>query len=120
MLYPFEEDYYSEYDRNINLFQNAFEDIIELAPSYSLRRENTEREIINLKEIKSDNNNFMQEKNIKYNLYPLYINWKKIETKELNNNYYNIFRLFGYFGAAIYNILKEEENNCEDKYNPFF
>ena len=61
MFYPFEEDYYSEYDRDINLFQNAFEDIIELAPSYSLRRENTEREIINLKEIKSDNNNFMQE-----------------------------------------------------------
>ena len=41
---------------------------------------------------------------MKYSLYPLYINWKKIETKKLNNNDYNIFKLFGYFGFAIYNI----------------
>ena len=116
MFNLYEEDYFSEYDRNIDLFPDPFEDIIELAPSYSIRRENTEREIISLKEIKSDNSNFMQEKNIKYNLYPLFINWKKIETKEINNNNYNIFKLFGYFGAAIYNILKEEEKNSENKY----
>ena len=67
----------------------------------------------NLKEIKSNNDNFMQEKNMKYSLYPLYINWKKIETKDLHNIYYNIFKLFGYFGIAIFNILKETN---EDEY----
>ena len=72
--------------------------------------QNREEERPILKEIKSKNGNFMQEKNIKYNLYPLYINWKKIETKSDNNVYYNIFKLFGYFGEAIFNIL----NNIKD------
>ncbi len=66
-----------------------------------------EREENMLQEIKSNNNNFMQEENIKYNLYPLYINWKKIETKKENNVYYNIFKLFGYFGEAIFLIINK-------------
>jgi len=73
--------------------------------------QNREEERPILKEIKSKNGNFMQEKNIKYNLYPLYINWKKIETKSDNNVYYNIFKLFGYFGEAIFNILIDTNNN---------
>ena len=75
---------------------------------YIFQPREEEREI--LKEIKSKNENFIQEKNIKYNLYPLYINWKKIETKSENNTYYNIFKLFGYFGEAIFNLL----NNIKD------
>ena len=64
--------------------------------------------ILNEKEMQSENENFIQEKNIKYSLYPLYINWKKIESKNLDNViHYNIFKLFGYFGAAIFNILAE-------------
>ena len=30
-----------------------------------------------LKELKSNNENFIKEKDIKFNLYPLFINWKK-------------------------------------------
>ena len=64
--------------------------------------------ILSEKEMQSENENFIQEKNIKYSLYPLYINWKKIESKNLDNIiHYNIFKLFGYFGAAIFNILVE-------------
>ena len=58
-----------------------------------------------LKELRSKNETFMQEKSINYKLYPLYINWKKIEAKSKNNIYYNIFKLFGYFGEAIFDIL---------------
>jgi hypothetical protein len=93
---------------------------IPMSPPYLFNdreSESDEREIINLKEIKSDNGNFMQDKNIKYTLYPLYINWKKIETKKSNNNYYNIFKLYGYFGVAVYNILTEVDKNCGEKYN---
>ena len=60
-----------------------------------------------LKELKSNNENFIKEKDIKFNLYPLFINWKKIESKSLENNYFKIFKLFGYFGEAIYEILRE-------------
>ena len=62
-----------------------------------------------LKEMKSENENFMKEKDIKFELYPLYINWKKIEEKSLDDNNINynfvIFKLFGYFGEAIFEIL---------------
>jgi len=74
-----------------------------------------EGEIVNLKELKSNNENFMNEKNIKFTLYPLYINWKKIE-KNTKNTYFYVFKLFGYFGGAIFNILKESTND-EDYYN---
>ena len=64
-----------------------------------------------IKEMKSDNENFMQEKDIKYKLYPLYINWKKIEKnnfeKEIINHHYNTYKLFGFFGEAIFEILIE-------------
>jgi len=79
-----------------------------------------QNESLNLKEIESNNEHFIQEKNIKYNLYPLYINWKKIENIDKNdNNYYNIFKLFGYFGVAIFNILNESnpKDNNENYYN---
>ena len=81
------------------------------SPSIILRETLTYHEQENLKEIKSQNDNFMQEKNINYKLYPLYINWKKIETKDKNNIFYNIFILFGYFGEAIFNILTEINHN---------
>ena len=63
-----------------------------------------------LKEMKSENENFMKEKDIKFGLYPLYINWKKIEEKPFENEiniYYNVFKLFGYFGEAVFEILIE-------------
>ena len=69
--------------------------------------EESEYEIINISEIESKNKKLINEKDIKYELYPLYINWKKIETKSLYNPYFNIFKVFGYLGAAIYNILLE-------------
>ena len=70
-----------------------------------------------IKEIKSNNECFANENNIKYNLYPLYINWKKIESKSLNNSYYNVFKLFGFFGEAIFNIIKEANDEDKDYYN---
>ena len=75
----------------------------------SFQDSETDTEIV--KEIKSKNENFMKDKNIKYNLYPLYINWKKIERKVDNNVHYNIFKLFGYFGEAIFNMLINNNNN---------
>ena len=75
----------------------------------SFQHSEAETEIV--KEIKSKNENFMKEKNIKYNLYPLYINWKKIERKVDNNAHHNIFKLFGYFGEAIFNMLINNDNN---------
>ena len=104
---PFFQHFY-DYD----LIEEPFE-----SPNHSygeivFQPRETEREI--LKEIKSKNENFIQEKNIKYNLYPLYINWKKIERKSDNNAYFNIFKIFGYFGEAIFNILNI---NDPDNYN---
>ena len=76
-----------------------------------------------LKELKSNNENFIKEKDIKFNLYPLFINWKKIESKSLENNYFKIFKLFGYFGEAIYEILRESlpkvDNNDYYTYKNF-
>ena len=60
-----------------------------------------------LKELESNNENFIKENNIKFNLYPLYINWKKIESKNPKEQYFNILKLFGYFGVAIFEILTE-------------
>ena len=48
----------------------------------------------------NNNPNFLKEKDMKFNLYPFYINWKKIE--ERKNSYYDIFIHFGYLGAAIF------------------
>ena len=112
MFSPFIEsnlalDYYTYEPIYFNI-DNIFEPL-------PFRRER-ETEMVNLKELNSNNENFMQEKNIKYSLYPLYINWKKIEVKADNNVYFNIFKLFGYFGEAIFNILKET-NKDENYYN---
>lgn len=76
-----------------------------------------EIEIEPLKELRSKNETFMQEKSINYRLYPLYINWKKIETKSKKNIYYNIFKLFGYFGEAIFDILIDINKNELKYYN---
>ena len=62
------------------------------------------------KEIESENNNFIKEKEMKYELYPLYINWKKIEEQNFENEgnyFFNVFKLFGFFGEAIFEILIE-------------
>ena len=51
------------------------------------------------------NPNFMLEKEINYKLYPLYINWKKLEANE--SGYYYVFAKYGYFGVAVYSIFEE-------------
>ena len=90
-----------------------------LFPNYSFEtdRERDRNESGKIKEIKSNNECFVNENNIKYNLYPLYINWKKIESKSLNNSYYNVFKLFGFFGEAIFNIIKEANDEDKDYYH---
>ena len=59
------------------------------------------------------NPNFMQEKDINYRLYPIYINWKKVEANE--EGYYRMFAHFGYFGAAIFSVFKEITPNLSDE-----
>ena len=59
------------------------------------------------------NPNFMHEKDMKYNLYPLYINWKKIEANE--SHYYDMFVHFGYFGASVYSSFREIYQNITNK-----
>ena len=64
------------------------------------------------KELKDDsntNNNFMKMNDIKFNLYPLYIDWKKLEKN--NAYFYKIFARFGYFGIAVYSLLKKVRND---------
>jgi len=88
---------------NFGLFESSeFEYIVSESSS-----EESEYEIINLEEIETKNKKLIEEKDIKFEIYPLYINWKKIESKSMYNPYYNIFKVFGYFGAAIYNLLLE-------------
>ena len=108
-----------DFNFDINAFENHFyiNDLIDYDIEENLSINSREREIGNLKEIKSNNNNFMQEKNIKYNLYPLYINWKEIEKEKENNVYYDIFKLFGYFGEAIFLLLKETFHMYDNYYN---
>ena len=53
----------------------------------------------------NNNPNFMHEKDMKFNLYPFYINWKLIEANEYN--YFDVFVHFGYLGASIYSSLRE-------------
>ena len=61
----------------------------------------------------NNNPNFMHEKDMKFNLYPLYINWKKIE--ENDNNYFDMFVHFGYFGASIYSTFRKIYQNITNK-----
>ena len=89
-----------------------------LRSPFPLFRIDENSESSNLKEIESNNENFIKEKNIKYNLYPLYINWKKVESKKPHNIiYFNIFKLFGYFGEAIFTLLKDACPNNENIIN---
>ena len=81
--------------RNINSIRN---EIIRL-----IRMRYIDMEVQN-SQVKNNNPNFMQEEDMKYNLYPLYINWKKIE--ERKNEYYGIFIHYGYFGAAVFSSFK--------------
>lgn len=53
----------------------------------------------------NNNPNFMKEKDMNFNLYPFYINWKKIEYNE--DKYFGIYVHFGYFGSSIYSILEK-------------
>ena len=61
----------------------------------------------------NNNPNFMHEKDMKFNLYPLYINWKKIEANE--NSYFDMFVHYGYFGASIYSSFRELYQNITNK-----
>ena len=61
----------------------------------------------------NNNPNFMHEKDMKFNLYPLYINWKQIETSE--TNFYDIFVHYGYFGASLYSSFKDIYPNATNK-----
>ena len=99
-------------------FDEGFNDDYDLE-SFPLFEREVEIEKESLKEIKSNNDNFIQEKNIKYNLYPLFINWKKIETEKEKNEYFNVFKLFGYFGVAIFDILRQLNENKEYNHKNF-
>ena len=116
----FYEDNYLERSEIFRDYFNYFsinfieEEPLEYNFSYAIfserQREHIEHPV--LKEMKSENENFMREKDIKFELYPLYINWKKIDEKSFEddntiNYYFVIFKLFGYFGEAIYEILIE-------------
>ena len=61
----------------------------------------------------NNNPNFMHEKDMKYSLYPLYINWKKIEANE--NSYFDMFVHYGYFGASIYSSYRDIYPNINNK-----
>ena len=65
------------------------------------------------KEETSENPNFMQETNMKFRLYPLYINWKKIEHNE--QGYYRVFLRYGYFGSAIFSSFKDKYPSLDAK-----
>ena len=66
------------------------------------------------KEEISENHNFMEEKNMNFRLYPLYINWKKVEHNE--PGYYRVFSKYGYLGASIFSNLKEKYPNLDEKH----
>ena len=72
-----------------------------------------EREDEEYKEETSENPNFMQETNMKFRLYPLYINWKKIEHNE--QGYYRVFLRYGYFGSAIFSSFKDKYPSLDAK-----
>lgn len=65
----------------------------------------------------NDNPHFFKEKDMNYKLYPLYINWKKIEANDLG--YYQILTHYGYFGVAVYSFIKEKFLEINNK-NYFF
>ena len=101
---------------NANIDENEYmERIFYLRPSIRRTRIRI-YEPPQLKELKSNNDNFIKENNIKFNLYPLYINWKMIESKNPKNQYFNIFKLFGYFGEAVFDILTKTMPKNDNNY----
>jgi len=82
----------------------------ELARYYQRHIEECEDQIV---PETNNNPNFMHEKDMKYNLYPLYINWKKVEANKYN--YFDMFVHFGYFGAAVYSSLDDVYSNITNK-----
>lgn len=117
--YDIDEERYLNF--NELFFPSFFEDDVVLheQPLFFIRSRRFSRETQPIiKEIKSENEHFIKEKDIKLELYPLFINWKKIEKNNFEENeinyHYNIFKLFGYFGEAIYEILIE--TNPKDDY----
>ena len=82
----------------------------ELARYYQRHIEECEDQIV---PETNNNPNFMHEKDMKYNLYPLYINWKKVEANQYN--YFDMFVHFGYFGASIYSSLDDVYSNITNK-----
>ena len=100
------------------ILSSQFTDIEELQlrlRSYFQRRlEECDNEIIPETNM---NPNFLHEKDMKFDLYPLYINWKKLEKNE--NEYFFSLSKFGYFGASIYSNFKPNYPGLELK-NIFF
>lgn len=88
-----------------HLLSNQLNDVEELRFSlralFQRRLDECENEIV---PETNKNENFIHEKYIKYSLYPLYIDWKKIEGNE--SEFYMTLAHFGYFGAHIYSTFK--------------
>lgn len=99
-----EDNNESEYNNEqISGNQTNIENIqLELARYFQRHIEECEDQIV--PEL-NNNPNFMHEKDMKYNLYPLYINWKEVEANE--NNFFDMFVHYGYFGVSIYSSLKD-------------
>ena len=102
----------SEYDNELlSRSQTNIENFrFELARYFQRHIEECEDQIV--PEL-NNNPNFLHEKDMKFNLYPLYINWKKIEANQ--HNYFDMFVHFGYFGASIYSSIKDIYPNITNK-----
>ena len=99
-----EDNNESEYNNEqISGNQTNIENIqLELARYFQRHIEECEDQIV--PEL-NNNPNFMHQKDMKHNLYPLYINWKEVEANE--NNFFDMFVHYGYFGVSIYSSLKD-------------
>lgn len=73
------------------------------------REEEEEETIVS----RNNNPNFLKEKDINYKNYPLYLNWKKIESNE--SEFYLTLSHFGYFGAHIYSTFKTDYPRLKTK-----
>ena len=86
---------------NLEIFQQRLRNYFERHLDY---REDSDDEIET-----ETNQNFMKEEDINYKLYPIYINWKKVEANA--EGYYKVLARFGYFGVAVYSAFKEKTPN---------
>lgn len=97
-----ENDAHSFYSRLLSGQINDMEELqLRLRGFFQRRLEECENEIV---PETNTNKNFIREKDMKYQKYPFYINWKKVEANE--NEYYLTLAQLGYFGASIYSIFK--------------